>query len=49
MSPPIYLGDSNGSHKNIKNSPFLLKKKKSRVAFQPKTVVSLKGVFSLVQ
>ena len=26
MAPPIYLGDSNGSHKNIKNCPFLLKK-----------------------
>ena len=48
MSPPIYLGDSSGSHKNIKNSPFFIKKK-SRVAFQPKTVVSLKGVFSLVR
>ena len=46
---PIYLGDPNGSHKNIKNSPFLQKKKKkSRVASQPKTVVTLKGVFSLV-
>ena len=48
MSPPIYLGDPNGSHKNIKNSPFL-QNKKSRVAFQPKTVVTLKGVFSLVR
>ena len=48
MSPPMYFGDSNGSHKNITNSPFLLIKK-SRVAFQPKTVVTLKGVLSLVR
>ena len=47
MLPPIYLGDSNGSHKNIKNSPCY--KKNSRVAFQPKTVVTLKAVFSLVR
>ena len=31
MSPSINLEDSNGSLKNIKNSPFLLKRK-SRVA-----------------
>ena len=48
MSPPSYLGDSNGSHKNIKNSPFLLKKR-SRVDFEPKTLVTFKRVFSLAR
>ena len=48
MSPPIYLGDSNGSHKNTKSSPFFVKKR-SRVAFQPKAVVTLKTVFSLAR
>ena len=46
MSPPIYLGIVKVDIKTLKT--LLFYKKKSRVAFQPKTVVTSKGVYSLV-